>query len=30
MTDGVPLLEGRNVPKYFGGLAAVNQVNFAV
>ncbi len=25
-----PLLEGRNVSKYFGGLAAVNQVDFAV
>ncbi len=30
MTDGVPLLEGRNVPKYFGGLTAVNQVDYAV
>ncbi|MEM7345547.1 MAG: ABC transporter ATP-binding protein, partial [Chloroflexota bacterium] len=25
-----PLLEGRGVSKYFGGLAAVNQVDFAV
>jgi ABC-type branched-subunit amino acid transport system ATPase component len=25
-----PLLEGRRVSKYFGGLAALNQVNFAV
>ena len=25
-----PLLEGRNVSKYFGGLAAVNKVDFAV
>lgn len=25
-----PLLEGRNVSKYFGGLAAVNNVDFAI
>jgi len=25
-----PLLEGRTVSKYFGGLAAVNNVDFAV
>lgn len=25
-----PLLEGRTVSKYFGGLAAVQQVEFAV
>lgn len=27
---GSPLLEGRNVSKYFGGLAALSQVDFAV
>ncbi len=30
MTDTAPLLEGRNVSKYFGGLTAVNQVDFTV
>ena len=25
-----PLLEGQNVSKYFGGLAALNQVDFAL
>ncbi len=29
-TTEQPLLEGRNVSKYFGGLAAVNNVDFAV
>lgn len=29
-TDQPPLLEGRNVSKYFGGLAALNRVDFAV
>lgn len=29
-TDGRPLLEGRNVSKYFGGLAALSNVDFAV
>lgn len=27
---GQPLLEGRNVSKFFGGLAAVNNVDFAI
>lgn len=30
MTDSKPLLEGRGVSKYFGGLAAVNDVDFRV
>ncbi len=30
MTEAQPLLEGRQVSKYFGGLAAVKQVDFAV
>ena len=25
-----PLLEGRGVTKYFGGLAAVNKLDFAI
>ncbi len=28
--NGAPLLEGRNVSKYFGGLAAVSHVDFAI
>ncbi|HEX6386149.1 MAG TPA: ABC transporter ATP-binding protein [Anaerolineae bacterium] len=28
--NGPPLLEGRNVSKYFGGLAALSNVDFAV
>jgi branched-chain amino acid transport system ATP-binding protein len=29
-TNQQPLLEGRNISKYFGGLAALSQVDFAV
>ncbi len=30
ISDQQPLLEGHTVSKYFGGLAAVNNVDFAV
>jgi len=30
MPNGKPLLEGRSVTKHFGGLAALNQVDFAI